>query len=180
MATIALVSRLFTQDDEPWFEARAQGQMRFAFRAPKDFQLKVGDAIMFAPGLLNGEANVLAFRSCGSVTIKVLSKDYKDLRDRSTVLQLLSESSQTRINLIATGEVEIYGIHPGSDSSLGMASFDSIDQFEGHLEIIGPKWLEPFWNKIGSVEMRTSILKWIQSDAIPKLRIAQKNSNDAK
>lgn len=179
---IARITKKFfnkgVEKDELWYEAQADEQMVFSFRAPSDSKLELGDAIAFDRCFLDQEASVPVFKSAGGVRILVHSKDTKDLRDRRIIADLTFERSSTRIVLLATGEIEVTGIQPGKSGPGGKAGFDDVDGLTYYVEGISD-WLEPKWNSAGPLELRKSLLDWIKAKAIPELKAAEKKFKNA-
>jgi len=172
---IAQITKKFfnedVEEDGLWYEARADEQMVFTFRAPLDSKLDLGDAIAFDRCFLDQEASVPIFKSAGGVKILVHSKDAKDLRDRRVIADLIFERSDTRIVLLATGQVEVTGMQPGSGGP-GMAGFDDTNGLSHYVEARAD-WLEPKWDSAGPLELRKSLLDWIKTKAIPELKDAE-------
>lgn len=171
-----ITKKFFNKDvekDELWYEARADEQMVFSFRAPSDSKLELGDAIAFDWCFLDQEASVPVFKSAGGVRILVHSKDTKDLRDRRVIADLTFERSGTRIVLLATGEIEVTGMQPGGSGGPGMAGFDDVEELACYVEAQSD-WLEPKWDSAGPLELRKGLLGWIKAKAIPELKAAEK------
>lgn len=182
---IARIMKTFFNDesgkDELWYEARADEQLIFRFRAPANSDLKIGDAIAFDWCFLDQEALLPIYKSTGGVTILVRSKDTKDLRDRRVVADLTFEQSGTRIVLLATGQIEISGTHPGSSGAgrmAGMAGFDDVEGFAEYVEGRS-EWLGPEWDSAGPLELRKMVLDWIKLKAVPELKAAQNKFKNA-
>jgi len=176
-----ITKKFFNKDveaDELWYEARADEQMVFTFRAPPDSKLDLGDAIAFDRCFLEQEASVPVFKSAGGVRILVHSKDTKDLRDRRVIAALTFERSGTRIVLLATGETEVTGMQPGGSGGPGMMRFDDADELAHYVEARAD-WLEPKWDSAGPLELRKNVLDWIKTAAIPELKAAENKFKNA-
>lgn len=174
-----IMKKFFNKDidkDELWYEARSDEQLIFRFRAPANSKLELGDAIAFDWCFLDQEASMPVYKPAGGVKILVHSKDTKDLRDRRVIVDLTFERSGTRIVLLATGQIEISGMHPGSGGPgrmAGMAGFDDVEGFAEYVEGRS-EWLGPEWDSAGPLELRKIVLDWIKMKAIPELKAAEK------
>lgn len=182
---IARISKKYfnkdVETDELWYEARADEQLIFRFRAPANSKLELGDAIAFDWCFLDQEASLPIYKPAGGVRILVHSKDTRDLRDRRIVVDLTFERSGTRIVLLASGQIEVSGTHPGSSGSgrmAGMSGFDDVDGFAGYMEGRSD-WLESLYDSAGPLELRKSVLDWIKTKAIPELKAAEKKLKKA-
>ncbi len=174
---IARITKTFYKDEagkELWYEARADEQLIFKFRAPADANLKIGDAIAFDRCFLDKEALVPVYKAAPQIKITVRSENTKDLRDQRIIAELEHDRSQTRVILRATGQVEISGTHPGSSGAgpmAGMAGFDDVEGFAEYMEDRNG-WVGPQWDSAGSDELRRAVMDWLRTTAIPALRAA--------
>ncbi|MDE2142954.1 MAG: hypothetical protein KGJ84_11140 [Elusimicrobia bacterium] len=172
------VRRNFDHNGELWFEARAEEDIIIRFPSPRGTEVKVGDIISYDRGFLDGEAHIEVFSYKGHTVINAKASDSKDLRDRRIVLELFFEQSKSRIRLLATGEVETKGLFPGGDGP-GESGFDALDGFMHYFKTLGKEWLSDKWEMAGPLDLRVSLVDWIESHAIPELKKAQAQS-DAK
>lgn len=162
----------FDRNGELWFEARAEEDIIIRFPAPRGTAVKVGDIISYHRGFFDGEAHVEVFSYKGHTVIHAKTEDSKDLRDRRVLSDLFFEQSKTRLRLLATGEVETKGLFPGGDGP-GESVFDALDGFEEYFRNRTKDWLTEKWKTAGPIELRASLVNWIEAYAIPELRKAQ-------
>jgi hypothetical protein len=81
--------------------------------------------------------------------------------------------SRSSVRLFSSGQVETVGPCVGGS---GIAQFSKLDDFEKYLKAAKDLWLGPQFESVGTVEFRTLIANWIQNEAIPKLRHAEKQA----
>ena len=152
-----------------WFEAEIENEMLFRFRAPNGSELKVGDVFAFDRCFLGREFSTMVYGFRENAKIRVDSRDVKDLRDRSILLELRFGASNTTVQLLKTLEVETRGPHPGGDSG-GMARYDDIESYEYYLRKVAKPWMSDQFNAVGTLEMRESILHWTETVVVPELK----------
>lgn len=121
-------------------------------------------------GLLCIEGTAVILRDNG-LTASSCRQLIPELTERApkVLMELSYEVPNIRVKLLATGEVETIGLAPGG--SLGSsARFNTVDDFEQYIAVVKNDWLNSKDDKLGTSELRISLLSWIENHALPELK----------
>lgn len=91
------------------------------------------------------------------------------------VRELSFPEMASRVRLLSSGQVETHGFFPGGSGG-GSARFTDLDGFEEYVKAVAEHWLSRDYDSSGSMQLRTSIIRWIETEVVPKFRAAQKNN----
>lgn len=89
------------------------------------------------------------------------------------ICEISFSATGSHVRLFSSGQVETEGLSPGRGGG-GTARFTNLDGFEEYVKAVSERWLHPDWDAAGPVPLRSSIIRWIEIEVIPKFRKAQK------
>lgn len=130
-------------------------------------------------GLLRVEGTSDILRGTG-LTLEMCRQMIPEISERSArgVFEISYEGTQSRIELLQTGEIETHGLQPGGSMGVIMARFNDLDGYEEYVATVKDRWLNSDADEYGPKEFRISLLNWIESHVLPELRKLKQRPGD--